>query len=435
MRPQTGVLASFGGSRQDECGSESHAGLQEGMIGRVNDVASRGVSPREIVDLFPFGILVVGQDDTVVRTNHAAETLLGDALQGSERGELRCCDVFGCGRVGTPLERKCLAELARASRAALPEIRLDLGKAGEETAVWITAAPLRSETGSVVVHIRPGNPRDRRRRTNPHWIADRQLRILTLGRTRVDSGEGPLGGNWLGQRPGQLLKYLVTNRRSLVHPDQIAEALWPGSDQRVVGNVRHCVHALRDRLEPDRLKRAPSSFVISEHGGYRLDLNRISVDADEFEREVTAGMAAAERRELSAARPTLSAAMDLYRDDFLSDEPYAIWAIGERERLRALAAAALRLLDETESHHGTLDGATKWLERLAAMHPLDSGVERQLIALALHQGRHSIARRRYANFRMRILRELGQPPDFQLTDVASDVALGVTASLPGSSLT
>jgi hypothetical protein len=58
------------------------------------------------------------------------------------------------------------------------------------------------------------------------------------------------------------------------------------------------------------------------------------------------------------------------------------------------------------------------------MHPLDPGVERQLIALALLQGRHSLARRRFSTFRMRVMREFGQEPEFQLADVVDDVARG-----------
>ena len=43
----------------------------------------------------------------------------------------------------------------------------------------------------------------------------------------------------------------------------------------------------------------------------------------------------------------------MYRGDFLADEPYAEWALHERDRLRDLAAGALRTLAEIETRAAT----------------------------------------------------------------------------------
>src|ERR671937_597195 len=78
-----------------------------------------------------------------------------------------------------------------------------------------------------LLHLRPGDRRDRRRRSDPHWLKGPEIRVLAFGRTHVDSAEGRLGGRWLQQRSGQLLKYLVAQRRRVVHSEEIAAALWP----------------------------------------------------------------------------------------------------------------------------------------------------------------------------------------------------------------
>jgi DNA-binding SARP family transcriptional activator len=208
----------------------------------------------------------------------------------------------------------------------------------------------------------------------------------------------------------------------VVHVDEIAEAIWPDSDQRVVNTVRHFIHALREKIEPDRSKRAPSSFIVAEAGGYRLDRDRVKVDADKFEADVKGGLACLGRGEANSGVPKLVRAMALYSGDFLSDEPYAMWALSERDRLRDLAVSSLDALATEASRARQFDAAVDWLERLAQMQPLDSEVERKLIAIALQTGRHSVARRRYASFRMRVTRAFGHEPDFQLADIVREVA-------------
>ena len=102
-----------------------------------------------------------------------------------------------------------------------------------------------------------------------------------------------------------------------------------------------------------------------------------------------AGGAVLRPRAARAARARLARAVDLYRGDFLAEEPYADWARSERDRLRALAAEALRTLGAFEREAGDLDAAAAYLERLADLEPFDTDVHRQLIALCLERRRHS----------------------------------------------
>ena len=250
-----------------------------------------------------------------------------------------CCGLFGCRSGDGALARACLTDVVREAGAATPEIRVDLPGDGEHSgALWLTAAPLPDAGRGIVVQLRQGDRRDRRRRTDPHWVAGPQVRICALGRTEVSSGETQLGGRWLAQRPGQLLKYLVSQRTRSVLQDEIAYALWPENGYDAQSNVRHTMHQLRRRLEPRRANRAPSEFLVTREGAYSFARDRVTVDADEFEALARAGLAAVER-DPPRARERLDAALELYRGDFLADEPYAEWALDERDRLRDLATA------------------------------------------------------------------------------------------------
>jgi DNA-binding SARP family transcriptional activator len=385
--------------------------------GRTDYASTTRLAPDDIAgqvfDLFPYGIIVVDGDGLVLAANDAARALLGDPQIGEE--PRTCCELLGCR--ARPLEEACLTELAAASGEPLPELRLDLDSS-PYGALWITAAPLGPDGSRVVFHLRPGDPQDRRRRTTPHWTAEPRLRIRALGRTTVESAEGGIGGNWIQHRPGQLLKYLVCERQRMVHADEIAESFWPGSDPGVLNNVRHFVHTLREKLEPEREKRSPSSFVIAGRGGYMLSRERVWIDADEFEAKIDTGLAAFERDEDVLAQRLLHEALELYRGEFLADEPYAEWAFAERERLRDLAARGLSTLGEIALANERTDEALGHYRRIADMYPFDTAVQRKVIALYLREGRRSDAVRRYNELRMRMLREFGAGPEFQLADLA-----------------
>ncbi len=378
---------------------------------------NRAIASDELLDLLPYGIATLNDQGVLTTLNRAGRELLGALVEDFEERDVSCCDLFACGGAGV-LENRCLTGLALERQSVLPEVRLDVSDGSR--ALWVTAKPVEHDDAAVVLQMRPGHASDRRQRTIPHWTAPRRLEILSLGRTQARSAEGPLGGNWLAQRPGQLLKYLVAERGRVVYADQIAEALWPGREQGVLNNVRYFVHALRDKLEPDREPRAPSSFILSEAGGYRLNRETVEIDADGFERAVHDGIAASGRGETAAAKTQLEQAMSLYQGDFLSDEPYALWALNERERLRGLAAEALEALTQIAWDEQDFAAAMGYLKRRAQMHPFDSSVERRLIALALRLGQQTFARRHYAAFRMRLLREFGQPPEFELADLLED---------------
>jgi DNA-binding SARP family transcriptional activator len=365
-----------------------------------------------VVDSLPYGLVVVQADHTITSSNATARRFL-PKLEGVEK----CHEALSCRVPGGPCEHGCLAARAVARQGVLPEIRIDIPPgAGQITAIWVTAAAVGARPAAVF-HLRPGDARDRRRRSDPHWLSGPQLRITAFGRTRVDTPEGPLRGEWLQQRPGQLLKFLVSERNRVVPADVIAETLWPGTGRQGLGNVRYFMHALREKLEPNRARGARSSFIVTVQGGYALDRRNVVIDADDFDEAISQGLEAASRADDDFAIERLKDALALYRGDFLADEPYAEWALLERARLRELAAEVLRGLAGLAHDAGDDEAAGEHLQRLAELEPLDLQAQRDLIALMLRRGRHSEALRRYELVRRRYRRAFGVEPGFALADL------------------
>jgi DNA-binding SARP family transcriptional activator len=364
-----------------------------------------------LIDNLPFGLMATIGGGEVVFTNAAAGSILGRRLRGKR---VRCCELFGCGRPGTPLEHECITQLAFRQQGELPEIRVDLPDS--TIAAWVTASRLKG-TRYVLIHLRPGIQADRRRRSEPHWINGPRLRIRCLGPLSVESEVGELSGGWTQQRAGQVLGYLLCERHRVVNPDELAETLWPAADRAGLGTVRYFVHVLRDQLEPRRQRRRPSTFIQFRSGGYVLNRLVVHIDADDFESTVKAGLSAAVR-DNDSAEASLCKALAMYRGDFLADHPYADWARAERDRLHALASRGLSELIRIRLSTGDLDGARALRPRLAEMEPLDDVVHRELIIDDLRDQRNSQAIRRYESLSLRLQRELGRKPEFELRELA-----------------
>lgn len=363
----------------------------------------------EVFDLLPSGIVLASRAGRLIVWNKSFEEMSG--MDGKLRART-CCELFGCRADGGPLAGACLSELAVSLGTRTPELRLEL-RGAPGRAFWVAASPLYKGSAGVVFQVRPAT----READAPERAQVPRLRIFLLGPTRVETPEGPLGGDWLNQRAGQLLKYLACERHRIVPTEEIAEAIWPNPHPMTPNTVRHFIHALREKLEPERPKHDRSSLVLAHRGGYRLDGDRVWVDADEFESGVRAGLAAFAEGETGAATQKLEHALSLYRGHFLADEPYAEWALNERERLRSLAESSLRALAELSADD--IGAATGYLEWLAEMLPFDSEIHRRLLELWVEQGYRSKAVRHYHAFQLRLLREFGEQPSFSLSELVA----------------
>ena len=351
-----------------------------------------------------FGVAIADRHGELIAADRGFTELLEpprDAAIGST-----CCEILGCRRVGSGLEHICVTELTLAG-APVRKARTEAPH-HDDREVLVTTSMFSSDESLVLIEVLPVEG-DRQ---------TRELAVFTLGRTLIEDEGGSLGGEWLEQRPARLLKYLVAERHRVVAADEIAEALWQDAQPQTLNGVRQCVHALRHRLEPERPPRAASSYVSAHRGGYALERDSVWIDADHFEALVANGMALYEAGNHELAAEQLKQATSLYRGDFLADEPYAEWALAERNRLATVASKTLRVLSAIHLRARDYDAATRALERLAGLDSYDVNVQRELIRLCIARGRLSEAKRRYAMFRSRLMRDFGQRPDFGLADVA-----------------
>jgi DNA-binding SARP family transcriptional activator len=348
---------------------------------------------RGLVDQVPSPVLLIGTGRRIIYANAMA-------MREVSTDARTCCDAV-CGD-------ECLTRAAlRHSGVPRARILLPQGRTWSVVAVRLPD----SQAVALYLHDGPGE--------SAAMAAHKILHLDVLGPTRISVEGRSIGGDWLDHRPGQLLKYLVAARGRAVSVDELLDALWPAQGPSGVASVRQAVHNLRTRLDPERQRQDGPGFVNSHRGAYSLTMGRVRLDVDAFERLATAGLTAAERGQDKQAELMLSRAAELYRGDFLRDDPFAEWAMGDRHRLRSLATQVLRALAQVKLAAGDLGEANARLERLADLDPLDLATQRDLISVMLKRGRHSDAARRYELVRHRYRRAFGQDPGFRLAELAS----------------
>jgi DNA-binding SARP family transcriptional activator len=372
----------------------------------------------DVFEHFPYGIVVVDPAHRIVASNRAAAALI--RLPNDVRGPGTCCDLFGCGRAGTPLESACLTEMAIIAGERLPDVFLELPSTPGGP-VWVTAAPFSTDTSRTIFQVRLASIADRPASADAQWPGQPRLKVQALGRLQLSTWDGALNGEWLGQRAGQLFKFLLTERHHFVPLEMIAEAVWPRANNNTANTVRRCMHVLRSNLEPDPSRRDRSAFVLAKNGGYRLNPDAVSVDADDFERVCSDGMRALADGDSTTAISRFETAVAMYRGDYLADDRYSEWAFAERERLRELVTIPLRALAELRSDD--LDAGIGYLKRLAEMEPFDNEIQRQLLVQLVKQGRRSRAVRQYHAFQLRLQRTFNEKPTFELAEIIAQRSL------------
>ena len=362
----------------------------------------------------PSGVLLAERGGAIKGMNRAARRLLGPVATDSAT---TCCEVFGCHREETVLARTCITALALDATAPLPEIRVDLALSGAGVpSVWVIAAPVEQMPGRAVLELRPGASSDRRRRTEPHWLGQTRLRVTTLGRTRVDSEDGPRDGEWLSRRPGEVLKFLVCNRGRPVPTEELLETFWPLARGGGAANLRQTIHVIRHHLEPRRSSRQPSSSRRAQ-GRLRAEPPDGVDRRGQPEHCVDVGLRAMQRGEHAAAEQALSRAATLRRGDFLADEPYADWRSASGTACVTSRPGCCGRCPRCVSRAATSMVRCRRLASSRTLQPLDLETQRDMLRLLLMRGQYSEASRRLDVVRRHWRRTFGEEPDLDLGEL------------------
>jgi DNA-binding SARP family transcriptional activator len=243
-----------------------------------------------------------------------------------------------------------------------------------------------------------------------------ELRVQLLGPVRAWLGEQELE---LGPPLRRCLFTVLTMRQGRAVPlPQLIAALWGGNPPATAaGSIHTYVAGLRQAFEPDPELRRKSTWLRSEDGGYRLVLNRLRVDAHQFEELNSAGRRLARLGKLTEATAKFTAAAGLWQGIPFHGIP-GPFAKEERTRLIELGTVAAEeraraLLDLDKVDTALADELT----HLVTQHPLREPL-REVLMLTLHRlGRQADALQHFHDARRVLADELGVRPSASLQDL------------------
>ncbi|WP_232234598.1 AfsR/SARP family transcriptional regulator [Actinoplanes sp. N902-109] len=206
-----------------------------------------------------------------------------------------------------------------------------------------------------------------------------------------------------------LLAALLAAEGQIVSVGALAEDLWGGDQPESAENALQA-HASRLRrklqmLEPGRKQ----TRLVSQTGGYRLDLTGARVDAMAFYDEISAVRADPDMAPTEVIR-RLRGALALWRGPVFGGVTVGVAAQAAAARLSATRISVLELLFDTELKLGQHSTIIPELTELVRGETLNERLCELLMVALYRSGRQTDALNAYQRMRHRMAEELGVDP-------------------------
>jgi predicted ATPase/DNA-binding SARP family transcriptional activator len=264
--------------------------------------------------------------------------------------------------------------------------------------------------------VRPDGGAVRRPRSG-----DERLTVGVLGplSVRVGSREVVISG----ARRRDVLIRLVLNAGRPLESGQLLESVWEGdAPAGATNSLQAHVGYLRRQLGADR--------VVTVGRAYRLDLDEVTVDSIDFERDVATARVAIDELRPGEAVELARSALARWRGPALIDVVDHSWGQAETARLTELHGRAYELLLHAllaTGQHGEVVVAG---ELAVTEHPLREELWRSLMLGLARAGRTAEAGRVFRRYRTWLGQELGLEPSVELFALDAAIISGDEAPRP-----
>jgi DNA-binding SARP family transcriptional activator/ActR/RegA family two-component response regulator len=232
-------------------------------------------------------------------------------------------------------------------------------------------------------------------------------RLALLGRFELSGADGPV--ELPNKKLAALLAYLACTAPEPQSREKLATLLWGSHfDAQARQNLRQALFRLRRALGEDALVGDGEDISLAP-GVLDCDVARLKALIRE------------------GSRASLAAAVDLYKGHFLSDvniseEAWADWLAGERQRLEGSALDALVRLGGIELAAGQAEKALETAHRALAINNLREDAHRLIVQALAAAGRKAEALRHYQGLVALLERELSTEPDAATRSLVAELA-------------
>jgi two-component SAPR family response regulator len=253
------------------------------------------------------------------------------------------------------------------------------------------------------------------------------LRAYCFGNFEVYLNEKKLD-KWSSLKAKSLLKFLISRRGKPVAKDVLVEMLWPNCSPEVgSNNLKSAIYALRQVLRQGGLNydnKTNYPFVQFSEARYMLSPElELWVDVDDFEHVWTAGQRLEKQYDIEGATKQYQLAEELYRGDYLEDEPYAEWTLLRREALKDVYLAILCKLASISFRANDYENCIMYSQKILAKDSCHEEAYRGLIRCYVRLGQRHRAQQWYNLCAATLKRELDSMPDRETTSLYHQLLL------------
>ncbi|HEX4953620.1 MAG TPA: AAA family ATPase [Thermoanaerobaculia bacterium] len=219
-----------------------------------------------------------------------------------------------------------------------------------------------------------------------------------------------------------LIAYLACHSGRHLERETLAGLLWPEVDEAASRhNLRQALYSLRQALAGAGVEETP--IEATRHTLGLAPGETVRVDVRAFAEAVARG----QRPDGTIDPAQLARAAQLYRGDLLAgfylrdSSAFEEWLIAEQERLKEVAATALRQLVRHHLEMGSYPLGMQAARQLLRIDPFSEETHRDLIQLYAASGRRSRALAHYRELTRQLRRELGVEPSSETQALARSI--------------
>ncbi len=192
-----------------------------------------------------------------------------------------------------------------------------------------------------------------------------------------------------------LLAYLLIQRHRAHHREVLASVFWGDHNhEKARRALNTALWRLKKALEPEGIP--AGTYLMSAHSG-EVGFNCESeywLDVEVFEKETHHITASPSQTAHKPNVQDLEKTLELYRGELLEGH-YDDWALGERERVRALYMKSLVYLMQYHKFHKAYEKASAYGQQILNLDPIREDIHREMMRLYLESGQRAQAARQY----------------------------------------
>lgn len=258
------------------------------------------------------------------------------------------------------------------------------------------------------------------------------LKIFLLGQFEVLQNNLDLSHKlWQSRQLRGILKILVAARGKPVSCSQILDIIWPNEDQKTAQQHLYVrISQLRKILKYEKhdelIQKVSGGYQFGPNNNHEFILNheRYWIDVDEFEHLADQGRHELEQNQLQQALESFEKARDLYRGDYLVEDIYEDWTMGERERLRDRYLILITELAETFALLGLYRRAINACRQVLTIEPCREAIYVRLMLYYYYAGEKGKALQIYDQCHQVMTTELGVEPDISTKQLVEQIRSG-----------